>query len=260
MVDGHIHIEQSEYTLEWLKKCITRAIERGIHEIWVLEHSYRFKEFVPMYKSIRDSNEYIDEWLRRKAGKFNLNEYINFISDVKKYTIPIKINFGLEVCYFKEYHELIHNLTDGKGFDFILGSVHFVNDFAFDHNIMHWNNMNIDMIYRKYFEISYDLVKSNLFDGIAHPDSIKLFGHKPSFSLSRYYNKLAQLLSSYKMYAEQNSGIFRRYPNTAELGLNVEFLNYLKRYNVRIITASDAHCPDDIGYKITELNNLILNS
>ena len=31
----------------------------------------------------------------------------------------------------------------------------------------------------------------------------------------------------------------------------------LKKNQVRIITSSDAHCPEDVGYKIKELNEYI---
>ena len=33
----------------------------------------------------------------------------------------------------------------------------------------------------------------------------------------------------------------------------------MHRHNVKIITSSDAHCPEDVGYKIKELNWCILN-
>ena len=38
MVDGHIHIEQGPYTLEWIQKFVNRAVEMGLDEIRLLEH------------------------------------------------------------------------------------------------------------------------------------------------------------------------------------------------------------------------------
>lgn len=61
------------------------------------------------------------------------------------------------------------------------------------------------------------------------------------------------------MYAEHNSGIFRRCPNTATLGMDEEMLKIMRNNNVRIITASDAHCPEDVGDRILELNNCLGN-
>ena len=102
------------------------------------------------------------------------------------------------------------------------------------------------------------MAKSRIFDGIGHPDAIKLFGHKPSYSLSDYYENLAKELSKSNMYADQNSGVARRCSETAFLGMNEELLRILKKNHVKIITSSDAHCPEDVGYKIKELNSLIM--
>lgn len=94
-------------------------------------------------------------------------------------------------------------------------------------------------------------------DGIGHPDAIKLFGHKSSYSLSDYYESLAREFSESNMYADQNSGAARRCPETASLGMDEELLRILKKNHVKIILSSDAHCPEDVGYKIRELNRLI---
>ena len=157
------------------------------------------------------------------------------------------------------FEDFTAELTKNKGFDFLLGSIHFVDDFAFDHKAEHWTGMDIDKIYYRYFEDSVSLAKSKLFDGIGHPDAIKLFGHKPSYSLTEYYESLAKELSNSGMYADQNSGAARRCPDTASLGMDAELLRILKKYNVQIIASSDAHCPEDVGYKIMELINCIAN-
>lgn len=260
MVDGHIHIERGGYTLEWIGQFVNKALEQGLDEIWLLEHCYRFQEFVPMYDSVCAYSEYIDKWFHKQAGVLKLDDYLRLICNVRENPFPIKIKFGLEICYFKEFEDFVANLTKDKDFDFLLGSVHFVDDFAFDHKSEHWNNINIDRVYKRYFETSIDLIKCGIYDGIAHPDCIKLFGHKPSFSLVEYYNEMAQALSVQNMYAEQSSGIYRRCPNTAELGMNKDMLRYMKQHNVKILTVSDAHCPEDVGSKILELNRLIMEA
>ena len=257
MIDGHIHIERGEYSLEWISRFINKAIENNIDEIWLLEHCYRFKEFVPMYDSVCAYSEYIDKWFHRKAGVLELVDYLRLIEDIRNNQYPIRIKFGLEVCYFEIFEKLVSNIVEDKNFDFILGSVHFIDDFAFDHKAEHWNGVDVDKMYKRYFETSIDLAESGIYDGIAHPDCIKLFGHTPAFSLEEYYDKLARVLSLRNMYAEQSSGIYRRCSNTAELGMNVNMLKCMKKHKVNIITASDAHCPEDVGAYITELNDLI---
>ena len=137
--------------------------------------------------------------------------------------------------------------------------MHFVDDFAFDQKPEHWTGVDVDGIYRRYFEDSVLLAKSGLFDGIGHPDTIKLFGYKPSFPLTGYYEKLAEALAGSGMYADQNSGAARRCPGTASLGMDGELIRILKKHRVEIITSSDAHRPEDVGDRIRELNEYIQN-
>ena len=104
------------------------------------------------------------------------------------------------------------------------------------------------------------LWESGLFDGIGHPDSIGLFGHRPSYPLAGYYERLAEALAGGGMYADQNSGAERRCPGTARLGMDPELIRILKKHRVPMITSSDAHRPEDVGYKIRELGECIINA
>ena len=260
MIDGHIHIERGAYTLDWINQFVNKAVEMEIDEIRLLEHSFRFEEFEPMYDSACAYSEYVDAWFHRNAGAHKLADYLELVERVRNEQFPVEIKFGLEICYFQRYESFVSELVKGKGFDFLLGSIHFVDDFAFDHKAEHWAGVDVDKIYRRYFEDSISLAKSRIFDGIGHPDTIKLFGHKPSYALSDYYESLAKELSKSNMYADQNSGAARRCPETASLGMNEELLGILKKNHVKIITSSDAHCPEDVGYKIKELNRLIMSA
>ena len=46
MIDGHIHIERGDYSLEWIEQFVNKAVEMKIDEIWLLEHCYIFEEFI----------------------------------------------------------------------------------------------------------------------------------------------------------------------------------------------------------------------
>lgn len=253
MIDGHIHIEHGEYTLEWIEQFVSQAVKMQLDEIGLLEHNYIFEEFLPMYTSVCSHSEYVNSWFKKSSGKHSMEEYFKLIEKVRKQHYPVRIRFGLEICYFREYEDLIEKLTKNTDLDFLLGSIHFIDRFAFDHLPEHWAGMDVDHLYHRFFEESLFLAKSRLFDGIGHPDAIKLFGHKPSFSLAKDYEKLAKELSRSGMYADHNSGAARRCPHTAGLGIDSQFLHVLKKHNVNIITSSDAHFPEDVGYKIAEL-------
>lgn len=257
MLDCHIHIERGEYTLDWINQFVQTAKEKKLDEIWLLEHCYRFREFVPMYDDVCAYSDYIDKWVHKKAGVLGLSDYLSLVERIGRKDIGIRIKFGLEVCYFKEFENLVYQNTKDSGLDFLVGSVHFIDSFAYDHKPEHWQGIEVDNAYRRYFETSVDLANSRVYNGIAHPDCIKLFGHKPSFSLAEYYDRLASALAENNMYAEQSSGAHRRCPETAELGMVDGLIKSLKSHNVRIQTASDAHCPEDVGLYILELERIL---
>jgi histidinol-phosphatase (PHP family) len=256
VIDCHIHLERGEYRKEWLDRFVEAAVSRDISEIWLLEHCYRFREFVPMYDGVCAYSEYIDKWFHRKAGVMSLDDYLRFVDSMRKNDFPIQVRFGLEVCYFKEHEELVYSLTKDAGLDFLVGSVHFIDNFAFDHKPELWQDVDVDKAYQRYFETTVDLAKCGIYSGLAHPDLIKIFGHKPSFPLDDAYEAVAVALAGSNMYAEQSSGCYRRCPETSALGMEPGFIHALKKRNVPIITASDAHCPEDVGLWIAELEEL----
>ncbi len=245
MLDAHVHLERGPYTAEWLTEFVTAAKQRGITELHLLDHSYLFREFVPLYDDIRRTSPFIDRWLTRKAGVRDLGDYLTFVESVRKYDFGILLRFGLEVCFLPTRLPETEQLLDNLPLDFTVGSVHFIDDFAFDHTPDQWQGIDPGRAYRRFFDLSADLAESRLFDGIAHPDSVKLFGHTPAHPLDEAYDTLAAALAESGMYAEQNSGIARR--TSAESGMTPALYTAMKRHNVPLRTASDAHRPSDVG-------------
>jgi histidinol-phosphatase (PHP family) len=243
MIDAHIHIEKGPYTLEWINEFVKTALDRHIDEICLLEHCYLFNEFTAMYGCVCAYSDYIDNWFHRRAGRYSISHYLDLIEKVRNNEWPVKIKFGLEVCYFKESEDYIYKNIKDLGLDFVTGSVHFIDGFAYDHIPELWDGVDIDNVYRRYFETSIDIAKSGLFSGIGHPDSIKLFGHKASFPLTDRYIELAQSLKRNGMYAEESGGLHTRGLYNSALGMDPEMLKIMKQYNVTIIPASDAHSP-----------------
>ncbi len=251
MRDVHIHLERGEYTLQWVEKFIEQARATGLDEIYLLEHSHRFWEFSEMYEPVKAYNQYQREWFCQKKIK-SIHEYIDLIDKLRKLEFPIKVQFGLEVCYFPGKEDLIASVLKTYNWDFVTGSVHYMDGWGFDHQAEFWQGVDVDQAYRRYYQIMLELIHSGLFTGLAHPDSIKCFGHYPSYDLTETYKGLAQALNRADMYAEQSGGLALNH-GFGELGLNPKMLKVLKENQVRILTASDAHRPEHVGANIQTL-------
>ena len=247
MIDGHIHIERQNYDLNLINKMVEVAISRGVDELNILDHTHKFKEFNFLYTTLKEQRTI--NWYHSKLPyQKPIQEYIDFIKLVKSKKWPIKLNFGLEVCYFKEHEQALRDYLESLKpfkFDFLIGSAHFTDGACVDLCKEIYDEVDVDEFYRHYFEELHDLIHSQMFDIIAHPDFIKKFDVYPSFSLTPYYEAFAKEMKKYHQKTENNSGLIRfGYPYP---GLCPELLELFKKYDVKFHRSSDAHVYTDIG-------------
>ncbi len=218
MKDMHIHLERGPYTKEWLLEFVRYAKKRNIKHINLLEHSHRFTQFVSIYESI---------W--RDDGKG-----------------------------YRQYQKDWLKRRMAFDFDYVTGSIHWVNGWGFDHpkTKAYWDEKDIDTIYEQYYELMIKLAKSGLFHILAHPDSIKCFDQYSSKDLTAVYTRLAKAIKEQQLQAEFSSGLYMNYGHE-ELGLNKKLLHVLQEHQVDIVTASDAHCPEDVGRYVEEAEKIL---
>lgn len=253
--DMHIHLERGAYTLEWVQTFVEQALGADIKRIGLLEHAYLFREFLPVYTRYEKNDEaFIRDWFQRKSATKSLADFLALQEKVRHADFPLEIQFGLEMDFAPEHAETIYRLTKDLPLDFLTGSVHDANGFAFDHTAALWENKDVDKAFRDFFDTEIAIAESGLFDIAAHPDCIKLFGHTPSFSLDSIYETFAEALQKSGTAAEVSSGIHRR--TGAPLGPEKPLLDAFKRKGVALVTASDAHTPQDVGFCLEELEAL----
>lgn len=253
-IDGHIHIEKQPYSLELIELMVTEAKKKHIEKLCILDHSHKFKEFRFLYQPVTEPNAV--NGLNRHLDH-DLQEYIDFIHLVKEKSWPIKLEFGLEICYFKETESSLRDfLSQYDCFDFLVGSVHFTDGVAIDQYKEVLEKMDIDKLTIDYYLNVERCIKSKLFTYIGHPDLIKLFQLNTTFSLIPIYERVASVFNEYHQETENNTGSIRHgfpYP-----GLNPEFYQILKKHHVKIHKSSDAHVYQDIGRVFDQIeDNLI---
>ena len=143
-------------------------------------------------------------------------------------------------------------------FDFLVGSIHFIDGWAFSHLKQRWdkNDYDMDELYEKYYALMLSLINSRLFSGLAHLQSLQCYGAYPQKDFKHIYLQLARALCSNNMYIEESSGLAINYDDK-RLGMNADMLESMVKCNVPILTASDAHSPQNVGLYIKEMNYLI---
>ncbi|WP_407311882.1 hypothetical protein [Desulfosporosinus sp. SB140] len=64
-----VHLERGSYLMEWLKRFIDTAVQRGINKLYLLEHSHRFIEFKGIYDD-GNYDSYLSKWLETKMNHY----------------------------------------------------------------------------------------------------------------------------------------------------------------------------------------------
>ncbi|MGN1405256.1 MAG: histidinol-phosphatase HisJ family protein [Erysipelotrichaceae bacterium] len=260
LVDSHVHLEKGPLTKEYVLEFINEAIRNNIDELHILDHTHRFKEFYHCYDELRDI-EIQSRWL---GGKFKntLDEYDELIREMKKMSFPIKVLYGLEVCYTPKSENILRDVLKDRHYDFLIGSIHSIDSILYDMGFskeLLWEKYDTDLLYKHYYEAVKKLIKSDLFTSVGHMDNVKLFGYVPKCDMTDTYNEIADLLVEHHLLCENNSGCFYRY-GCKDIGLSDELIGIFKKKGVSFITASDAHNVSDVGKLIKEASERVKSS
>jgi len=236
LIDYHTHLERGPYSLEYLSQFVEVGQKRGVSEICFTEHGHFFHESHALI-----NNEWSNGIPRR-----HLADYIALVEQAKKLDFPVKL--GLEMDYVPETINATRAFIAAQPFDFVLGSVHWIDGFGFDNpdTLAQWDTYSVDELYHRYFLLLGQSIESKIFDCVAHPDVIKIFGHRPSFDLAPTYCRIAQMLADNRVCLEVSTAGWRKPVN--ELYPHVEFLRVCLKAGVNITLASDAHEPAHVGH------------
>ena len=254
-IDYHMHFEYGSYDLEWVQGFFESAKKNGVSEIGISEHSHGFIEFKDLYyeELILDDSvvgSYQAKWLEKNKFKCSLKDYFKFMQMLKEKGYPVKI--GIEICNFKNQEKVKAIIKDYE-FDYIIGSVHFLNGWGYDFADIKqvWNDFSLQDIYKWYAEEITNLAQSGLYDVLGHPFNIRLFKNIPEFDVKPILEQVATVLKEANMVIDINTGTLYRYP-IEEISPYPDFLQVAKKYDLPIITSSDAHKPEDCGRYIDE--------
>ena len=248
-IDYHMHFEYGDYNFDWVEKFFDAAKLRGLDEIGITEHSHTFPEFESLYYEdlILDNSEvgaFQKVWLKTNKFKHTLKDYFDFMAELKK-NHAVKI--GIEVCNFQN-QSAVKKILDGRDFDYIIGSVHFLNGWGYDASKIkdEWTRHDLREIYESYTLEVEKLADSKIYDVIGHPFNIRLFKNFPDFDVTPYLERVASAMKKNNLAVDVNTGTKYRYP-VGEISPYADFMKVAAAYELPIIISSDAHQPEDCG-------------
>lgn len=242
LTDYHLHLRPDDlsatagayFTVANAERYREVARERGIEELGVSEHVHRFTQA-------------LDIWTHpfwREQAVDDLDDYCCF---VREHT---DLRLGIEMDFIPGTEDRTANLLDARNLDYAVGSVHFLGERALDmDDYSVWDrSTSPEQIWSRYFATLAEAALSGLFDILAHPDLVKVWGGErplPEGDLRRYYEPAVEAIAESGIAVEVSTAGLRKraqevYPAPAFLEMCVEA-------GASFALSSDAHRPEDVG-------------
>lgn len=253
-------LNQGCFSQEWISHYIERGRRQGIQKFGIVDHLYRFTEFRAYYEKhmIVDDTELgrlQQSWLDLVCIG-SIEPYLAAVRQAQRDGHPISL--GVEVDYFPGGELELGLLLRPFDFDYIIGSVHFIDGWGFDNPQTQelFEGQDLIALYHRLFDHLLGAIRSDLFDIIAHPDNLKVFNYRPDeASLLPMYEEVAAAMKAADVATEINTGLAYRYP-VEEMCPSPAFLRILHQHGVPITLSSDSHFPDDIGMMLDQAAKL----
>jgi histidinol-phosphatase (PHP family) len=252
LTDYHVHLRPDDvdatveryFTPANAERFRTVASERGIGELGVAEHVYRFNQALEVWRH--------PFWQRYAHD--DLDAYCAFVRE------ETDLRLGIEADFVPGAEDRIANLLDGRPWDYVVGSVHFLRDAALD--IDEWDVWDRgdapDRVWRRYFETVAESARSGLYDIVAHPDLVKVWGPerpRPDGDLRGFYEPAVEAFAETGVAVEVSTAGWRK--PVGEIYPAPAFLEMVVEAGCPIALSSDAHAPDHLGYRYEDAVELL---
>jgi histidinol-phosphatase (PHP family) len=247
LTDYHTHLRPDDtdataerfFTERNVIRYLEVAADRGIDELGFSEHVHRFHEALEVWRHPFWEQNAVDE----------LDAYCAFVEAMKAAGHSVKL--GLELDYIPGREDRLAALIDSRRWDYVIGSVHFISDRAVDHDGYDaWRRAEPDSVWREYFETLGAAAGSGLFDILAHPDLVKVWGPErppPSRDPRAFYELAMEGIERSGVAVEVSTAGLRK--PVGEMYPSRQLLEMCLEVGAPVALSSDAHEPDQLGYR-----------
>lgn len=231
IVDYHLHLrapdETLDHTVAGVERFVHAAAERGIDEIGFTEHVYYFQETRDLWTTP----------YHLKRCRHPIEPYVEAVTEAKRQGMPVKL--GIEVDYVPGREEETAALLARYPWDYVLGSIHFIGVAGVDGRPTLIDEVGVEQAWHRYYETLAAAASSGLFDSLAHPDLVRMYGPEIDWDWQAVAGSLDGVcleVSSGGLYKPHG----KPYPNP-------ELLREARARGTAITLASDAHVPANVG-------------
>ena len=169
------------------------------------------------------------------------------IEEVRAQFSPLRIKIALEADFIPHFEDKTKAIIQSYPYDYIIGSVHFINRWGFDDPAQrkHWKEKDINRVYHDYYELLRRSAASGLFNIMGHVDLVKKFGHRATEDMTDEMEATAKVFKKSSVAVEINTSGLRK--PVKEMYPAPWCLKIYRRAGVPLAFGSDAHAPQHVG-------------
>lgn len=232
--DFHNHISRSSAA-----QMAASARQKGIHILGLSEHVFQMHEGRPaLIHTILE------------GSMFAITQYLAVVRAAAQ-DAQLDIRAGLEVDFIPAKNEQIQATLQGYDWDYLIGSVHEIDGVGLEQQTITSSEQG-EALWRRYFTLLHEAVKSGYFDVISHPARMRLRNpHEPS-DIDEEYERLAAAASQHNVALELNGFDILSYPDTVK-----RLARACALYHTPVSVGSDAHIPPEIAQAHPQTEQLL---
>jgi histidinol-phosphatase (PHP family) len=244
LTDYHVHLRPDDegtaaaeyFTQANAERYRATAQERGIAELGVSEHIHRFEQALDVW----------DHPFWRASATDDLDAYCEFVR------AQTDLRLGIEADFVPGREDRMATLLDAREWDYVVGSVHFLRDAAIDMrgDWDVWRSGDPDKVWARYFETLGEAARTGMFDILAHPDLVKVWGAdapRPEGDLRRFYELAIDGIAESGVAVEVSTAGLRK--PVGEIYPAPAFLELCLEAGSAVALSSDAHVPEHLGHE-----------
>lgn len=157
------------------------------------------------------------------------------------------VRYGIEMDFDPGAVKDVAEVLRSYPFDYVIGSVHFVNGFPIDYDKSDWDKLSEDEvngIIREYLVRIEQMARTELFDITGHFDLYKKFGYLPTVDVSDLITRALDAIALSGMSVEINTAGWHK--DVQEAYPSAAILAECCRRGIPVVISADAHNPDHL--------------
>ncbi len=223
---------------------VRRAGEIGLDEVGLSDHYVLMPDRTDM------------EWAMPLHA---LGDYVRTVlSAVEEFRAETTVRLGVEADFVPETADDLREILAQYPFDYVIGSVHFLDGFPIDGGGQYWaalSEQERDDVIRGYWVRVRQMAESGMYDFAGHPDLTKKFGYYPSVDISDVVSDALDAIARADMAVELNTSGWHvpageEYPSPYILG------ECFAR-GIPVLVTADAHTPANLDRSFSRAYKLL---